>query len=269
MNEHAAHEHEAEYDGLPEQFLRFTVIQRIEHWLLVVGFVGLLLTGLPQKFNGSGISIAIINSLGGIDNARAIHRVLATLFVLESAWHLGEIVVAALRHRFRSSMMFTLKDFRDAFNMLLYSVGTRKEKPKFDRYDYRQKFEYWGIVFGAIIMIMTGAALWFPTYVTRLLPGELVPAAKEMHSGEALLAMLVVVIWHFYDIALSPMVLPLDTAMITGKISREKLIDEHPLEFERMLREGLIDLHPDEAKEHEAAEAHVEAMRVDLGAPGG
>src|SRR3990172_2018561 len=136
-------------------------------------------------------------------------------------------------------MVITPQDFLDAINMLRYSVGLTPHHPRYDRFDYRQKFEYWGILFGAVIMIATGAVLWFPAIVTRLLPGELVPAAKEMHSGEALLAMLVVLLWHFYDVILSPAVLPLDTAMITGKISRERLAHEHPREYERlMLREA-------------------------------
>ena len=87
-------------------------------------------------------------------------------------------------------------------------------------------------------MIGTGAILWFPTVVTRILPGELIPVAKETHSGEALLAMLVVILWHFYDVILSPAVLPLDTAMITGKISRERLMHEHPREYERLISGG-------------------------------
>jgi cytochrome b subunit of formate dehydrogenase len=139
-----------------------------------------------------------------------------------------------LKRRFQPTMLITPQDFRDAVNMLRYSVGLIPDRPRFDRFDYRQKFEYWGILFGAVMMVATGAVLWFPTIVTRVLPGELVPAAKEMHSGEALLAMLVVLIWHFYDVIFSPAVLPLDTAMITGKISRERLMHEHSKEYERL-----------------------------------
>ena len=221
--------------NLPEKFLRFTVDQRVQHWLLVLSFMALLLTGLPQKFDDYDASLRIIDTLGGIDNARLLHRLFASLFVIESVWHSAEIGLLIARGRFRPTMMFSWQDFRDVVQMLRYSLGWTPDKPAFDRYDYRQKFEYWGIVFGAIIMIATGATLWFPTYVTRILPGELVAASKEMHSGEALLAMLVIVIWHFYDIALSPMVFPLDTGMITGMISRERLEEEHPKEFERII----------------------------------
>src|SRR3990170_4280260 len=213
---------------LPEKVVRFGLRQRVEHWLLAFLFLGLVATGLPQKFNEAGASVWIINALGGIDNARFLHRVFACAFVAESLIHVAEIGLTIARRRFRPTMVVTLQDFRDAFNMLRYSVGLIPQRPQFDRYDYRQKFEYWGIVFGAVIMIATGLALWFPTYVTRLLPGELVPAAKEMHSGEALLAMLVVVVWHLYDVVLNPSVFPLDTAMITGKISRERIREEHP-----------------------------------------
>ena len=227
--------HEIRDEDLPEEFQRFDVTQRIQHWLLVLSFAALLVTGLPQRYPDAGASQWIVDNLGGIDHTRLFHRVFASIFAAESAWHLAQIIGAIARRRFRPSMFFTVQDFRDVFNMLRYSLGLISERPQFDRYDYRQKFEYWGIVFGAIIMVATGATLWFPTYVAKVLPGELIPAAKEMHSGEALLAMLVVVIWHFYDVALSPTVFPLDTGMIHGRISRERLIEEHPRELERML----------------------------------
>jgi formate dehydrogenase gamma subunit len=223
-----------------EEFVRFSGLQRLEHWLLAITFGALLVTGLPQKFDDADLSVWIINTLGGIDRARFLHRILATVFMLESLWHLSEIGLSILRRRFRPTILITLQDFRDAFNMLRYSVGLIPEKPKFDRYDYRQKFEYWGIVFGAVIMIATGLALWFPTYITRLVPGELVPASKEMHSGEALLALLVIVVWHIYDVVLNPTVFPLDAGMITGKISSERLMEEHPREYARLASAGVL-----------------------------
>jgi cytochrome b subunit of formate dehydrogenase len=219
----------------PEEFLRFTLGQRLEHWVLVFTFFVLVATGLPQKFHNAEVSTWIIETLGGIDNARLFHRIFATLFIFESSYHLGAIVASVVQRRFTPSMVPTPRDFRDAFDWLRYSVGLTSQRPQFDRYDYRQIFEYWGIVFGAIIMVATGLILWFPTYATRFLPGEIVAAAKEMHSGEALLAFLIIVMWHFYSVVFSPNVFPLDSTMINGKISRERMIEEHLREYARLM----------------------------------
>jgi len=215
-------------------FQRFNVGQRLEHILLMISFTGLVVTGLPQKFYGESWASAIVLLLGGIEFTRTLHRFLATLFVLESLYHFVYITVGVLRGTQPPSMIPTMQDVRDAFRMLRYCLGTVSTRPKFDRYDYRQKFEYWGVVLGAAIMIVTGVILWFPTYVTRILPGELVPAAKEMHGGEALLAFLVIVIWHLYSVHLSPVQFPGDTSIFTGRISIKKMLHEHPLEYTRV-----------------------------------
>ncbi|HEY6910792.1 MAG TPA: cytochrome C, partial [Myxococcales bacterium] len=105
---------------------------------------------------------------------------------------------------------------------------------RFDRYDYRQKFEYWGMVAGSLIMTFTGFILFWPALVASVLPGQLIPAAKVMHSYEGLMAFLVVIVWHLYNAHLSPDVFPFDTSIFTGKISRERMEHEHPLELERI-----------------------------------
>ncbi len=221
--------------ALQEKFIRFCVSQRLEHFLIMTCFIALLLTGLPQKFDEASFSVWIVNNLGGIDRVRFLHRVFACVFMFGSFYHLAVLGVSMARGRFRPTMMPTLRDFFDALNMLRYSVGLSSSKPLFGRYDYRQKFEYWGIVLGAVIMIISGLILWFPTYATRALPGEMIPASKEMHSGEALLAMLVIVVWHLYSVMLSPAHFPGDFSVFTGKISRKTMLEEHPLECPELL----------------------------------
>jgi cytochrome b subunit of formate dehydrogenase len=119
--------------------------------------------------------------------------------------------------------------------MLRYYLGVSDEQAQFDRYDYRQKFEYWGLVLGGVVMIVTGLILYFPTTVTRFLAGEVIPAAKVAHSNEGLLAFLVVIIWHVYNAHLSPDVFPFDASIFTGRISRERMEKEHSLEYARMV----------------------------------
>src|SRR3990170_5678739 len=173
-----------------EEFVRFNRGQRLEHLILIISFTTLCVTGLPQKFAQNDVSAWLIVSLGGIEITRAIHRIFAAVFVIGSLYHAAYIVLGVLRGNQKPYMVPGLRDVLDAVATLRYCLGFSNKQPLYDRYDYRQKFEYWGVVLGAVIMIVTGVILWFPSLITQFLPGELVPAAKEAHSGEALLAFL-------------------------------------------------------------------------------
>jgi cytochrome b subunit of formate dehydrogenase len=130
-------------------------------------------------------------------------------------------------------MVPTRKDFQDTVTTLRYYLRLSDVHAEFDRFDYREKFEYWGIVMGGIIMIVTGFVLFFPMAVTHWLPGQLVPAAKVAHSNEGLMAFLVVITWHIYNVHFAPEVFPFNKTMFTGKISREHMRQHHGLEYAR------------------------------------
>lgn len=219
----------------PEYFVRFSRSQRAEHLLMMISFTALVVTGLPQKFFGSSLSQAIILALGGIETTRLIHRGFAIVFCLEAVYHAAYIGWLIATGRFAPSMIPGRKDVSDAFQSLKYCLGISPSPPLFDRFDYRQKFEYWGVVMGGVIVIVTGLMLMFPAQVTQLLPGAFVPAAKEMHGGEAILAFSVIVVWHMYGAHFNPMHFPGDLTIFTGKIRREQMIEEHPLEYARIM----------------------------------
>ena len=213
--------------------IRFSVRQRIEHLLIMVLFLLLALTGFPQKFFESGWAQWLTVQLGGIDRARWVHRISGILFTLIAAEHLVVGLTLAAKKRVDMTMVPSKKDFWDAIVTLRYYLGISEEQAKFGRYDYRQKFEYWGLVLGGIVMIATGFLLYFPIFFTNFLPGEVIPAAQVAHSNEGLLAFLVVLIWHIYNAHLNPDVFPMDTSIFSGKISEERMIKEHPLEQKR------------------------------------
>lgn len=213
---------------------RFTLKQRIEHVSVMTLFLVLALTGLPQKFFEASWAQAIISGLGGIDRVRWVHRAAGVLFTLFTFTHLGVISALVVTGRATLSLVPTRQDFLDAIQQLEYYFGMTDAPAKFDKFDYKQKFEYWGLVLGAVIVITTGLVLLFPIEATRVLPGEIVPASKLAHGNEGLMAFLVVIVWHIYNAHLNPDVFPFDTTIFTGKISAKRLHHEHELEYERL-----------------------------------
>jgi cytochrome b subunit of formate dehydrogenase len=165
---------------------------------------------------------------------RWLHRAVGIVFAIMTVAHLATVIVGVATRRMTPSMLFAAKDFRDAVDNLNYCLGRAEAAPKFGRYDYRQKFEYWGLVFGSSIMVISGFILYFPIQFSRWLPAEIIPAAKVMHSYEALLALLIILVWHMYGAHLNPDVFPFDTSIFSGRISKERLKHEHPLEYEEL-----------------------------------
>jgi cytochrome b subunit of formate dehydrogenase len=216
---------------MTEYVTRFNLRQRLEHITVMSLFIVLSLTGLPQKFYQAGWAETMILWMGGIDRIRWIHRAAGLAFTLLTFTHLTTAIGLVITGRSSLSLVPTRQDFTDAIVTLRYYLGMSDLKAKFGRFDYRQKFEYWGLVLGAVIVIVTGLTLYFPLFVARFLPGDLIPAAKLAHGNEALMAFLVVIVWHIYNAHLSPDVFPFDTAIFTGKVTRERMEHEHPLEW--------------------------------------
>lgn len=231
-------QHPDEHTGHRDDYVvRFGPRDRIEHLVVMLLFFGLALTGLPQKFHDAAISKSIVDALGGIAQVRYLHRMAGVLFSAMTLVHLVTVLAAVITGRSKLSMVPGAKDFRDVVTTLRYYLRISDVRAQFDRFDYKEKFEYWGIVFGGLIMITTGFALLYPIEVTRFLPGQVIPAAKVAHGSEGLMAFLVVILWHIYNVVFAPEVFPGSTTIFTGKISREHMRHEHPLEYARMFPE--------------------------------
>lgn len=223
-----------DFPGKKKKIRRFSSYRILEHWGIILTTMILFATGLCQRFWHLEVSQWFILKLGGIDNVRLVHRYTGLLFSFELLMNVLVGMMGVIRGKWQPTMFVTKKDYEDAIHNIKYYFGFENQLAKCDRYDYMEKFEYWTILIGGILMFMTGIILWAPTFVTRILPGEIIPAAKALHSNEAMLIFLINAVWHIYNSIFSPEAFPLDTSIFTGYISRERMIREHPLELARM-----------------------------------
>jgi cytochrome b subunit of formate dehydrogenase/mono/diheme cytochrome c family protein len=219
MTEHQEHH---------KEYRRFTASQRFEHILLLVTFTTLALTGIPQKYAGHDWAKSMIEAMGGIESIRIVHRFMATLLMTEAIFHIGMLgyKIYVLGHRL--NMVPTLTDARNVWDEVRYNLGLGRERPLYPRYNYGEKAEYLAVVWGTLIMVMTGFMLWNPIAVTKAFPGTWIPAARAAHGAEAVLAVASILTWHFYNVHFKHF----NKAMFTGKVTEEQMEEEHGEELE-------------------------------------
>jgi cytochrome b subunit of formate dehydrogenase len=212
------------------RYARFGIVQRVEHALLILSFTTLAVTGLPQKFATATISDQVIRLLGGIEAVRVVHRWAAVLLMLQTIYHLAEVAFQVLVQRSRLSMLPRYWDLIDGWQALRYNLGLASERPRMRRFTFEEKLEYWSLIWGTVLMILTGFMLWNPIATARFLPGQVIPAAQAAHGAEAVLAVLAIIIWHGYAVH----VRHFNRSMWTGYLDEHIMGEEHPLELEEI-----------------------------------
>ncbi len=221
-----------------EQVIRFNLIERIQHIILFVTLIVLLITGLSLTYHNTWLGKFIIGLEGGMQNRGKLHIFFAFVLVILAAFHLFYIIFSDKGHSEIAHIKYRKKDFRDIVTSFKYNFRLSKEKPEFARYNLIQKFQYWGVVFGCMLMILTGVILLLKVWgIGMVVPKWLWDITSIIHSYEGMLIFLVLFLWHIYDVHLSPDVFPMNMTWLTGKISKAKLKENHPLEYERCFGE--------------------------------
>lgn len=208
-------------------YVRFSVSQRIEHWVFITSFIILGITGLVQKYASFPLSNLVVVSVRGIENLRLIHHVAAVVMMLAAIYHIGALGYRIYVNRARLTMLPVISDVTNAYHAFLYYIGRRKAPPQQGRYTFEEKIEYWAVVWGTVVMAVTGFMMWNPIATTKIVPGQFIPAAKVAHGLEAVLAILAILIWHMYQVFIRHF----NKAMYTGKISEEAMLHNHPIEL--------------------------------------
>jgi len=217
-----------------ETFQRFNLHFRVQHMIMITSVILLIVTGLPLKFPEGPLG-GLVWLLGGLDVTRTLHRIGGTSLVVVSIYHTAYTILHPDGRRDFLLLLPRFQDLRDLVQNIRFNLGLASSRPRFDRFSYIEKFDYWAVYWGCVIMIGSGALLWFETMSLTYLPKFVLDIAKEAHSDEALLATLAIVIWHFYHVHLNPDKFPGTATWWTGKISKREMMEEHPLEYERIM----------------------------------
>lgn len=227
---------------------RFDKHQRIQHIMLFSSFIVLAITGLPMKFSGWAISEWWIGVWGGIGNMQAVHHAAAWIMIASCVYHLGYLAISlvVLRRPFPTHMLPGPRDLKDLIQDMKYYAGFSDEPAKFGRFSYREKFDYWAVGWGMVIMIGGGFVLMFPVGAAKILPGWAIPFALVAHSDEAVLAVGWILIVHMYFAHLHPLVFPMNKAIFTGKVPIHLYKEEHALEYAQIMVAANLPLEPAE-----------------------
>jgi formate dehydrogenase gamma subunit len=217
--------------------MRMTRFERIQHVLLATSFFTLVITGFALKFPESWPFAWLARLEHGYALRSLIHRGAAIVMVTSALVH----VVYLFTKRGRSTIVALLpgpRDLGEAWHNVLFMAGRKSEPPAFGRFGYIEKAEYWALIWGTVVMTVTGLLLWFENQSLQLLSKWMLDLATLVHYYEAWLAFLAIVVWHIYQNVINPDVYPMNWTWITGRISGEQLRHEHRGEWEELMAEG-------------------------------
>ncbi|HUV30522.1 MAG TPA: cytochrome b/b6 domain-containing protein [Acidobacteriota bacterium] len=210
-----------------KQIRRMTTNETWQHTFLMVTFVVLVLTGFSLRYAASWWVDLMFGWEGGFPLRGIIHRVAAVLFIFATVWH-GLYLTTARGRQFVRDMFPTLRDFEQFFLMIKYNLNLAAHRPRFGRFSYVEKAEYWALVWGTVVMILTGFFLWFDNVAVLWFPKGFLDVMLVIHYYEAWLASLAILVWHMYSTVFNPSVYPMNPSWIDGMMPLDVYRHEHP-----------------------------------------
>ena len=216
---------------------RFTKNEVFQHLLLLTSFITLAITGFALKFHDSWWA-EWLQAIGLSETVRQyIHRTAAVVMIAVGVYHLFYLIFTARGREVLISLIPKFSDVTEARDNILYYLRLKKQKPKFDTYDYTEKAEYWALIWGTIVMGATGFLLWFPTAVGNWAPVWLIKVSELIHFYEAILATLAILVWHWFFVIFHPHEYPMSLTWIDGKMSLHNYRHHHERHFRRVVLE--------------------------------
>ncbi|MGQ9798772.1 MAG: cytochrome b/b6 domain-containing protein [Ignavibacterium sp.] len=219
-------------------YLRMTLSERIQHATMALSFIILVITGFMLRFPESWwVSHIRDISSDAFEYRSLIHRIAAVAMITISLYHLYYILFTKRGRQLVYDLLPRWQDVKDAIGVAKFNLGFSNQKPKLDRFSYVEKAEYWALIWGTVVMSVTGLIMWIYTDAAGTFSKLEWDIARTIHYFEAWLALLAIVVWHFYFVIFNPDVYPMNLAWLKGTLTEEEMAHEHPLELERLKAE--------------------------------
>jgi len=224
-----------------EVVVRMNLWFRVAHWGIMASFPTLVVTGFALKYPESWWAKPLMMWESNVGVRGGLHRTAGIVMLLATFFHFVHLALNKRDRSFLWAMIPTLKDATDMVHVFGYNLGLRKEEPKFAKFNYAEKMEYWAFLWGTMVMALSGFLLWFNNFVLRYFPKWITDAATAVHWYEALLATFSILIWHFYMVIFDPAVYPMDTAWLDGKIPADHYRHARPAYHRALVQKGLVE----------------------------
>jgi cytochrome b subunit of formate dehydrogenase len=227
---------------------RFDAYSRILHLMVVTSFLTLSVTGMVIKFSGVGVFQTISSLLGGYEVTGFLHRVAAIVTFSYFILHISYLIRKRQKGRSfkymftgENSLVPNKRDITEFFQTLKWFLGMGP-RPGYGRWTYWEKFDYFAVFWGVLVIGLSGLFLWFPEFFTSLgLPGWFINVATIIHSDEALLATGFIFTVHFFNTHFRPDKFPMDTVIFTGSMSLEEFKEDRPRQYQILKESGELE----------------------------
>ncbi|HAZ64755.1 MAG TPA: hypothetical protein DCZ72_14255 [Armatimonadetes bacterium] len=220
------------------RYRRWDKSQIRQHQLLLVSVIMLGLTGMPQRYADTRPAQTIAGMFGGVENMMLVHKFFGAALTVCFLWHIVYLLLRWRSRTFRFSTIPRLVDFKDAWHLVQYLIGQRPDHPRFARYSFIEKFDYWAATGGSVLMIGTGLVIWFKATAHAVVGPTGYDVAVHLHSLESVLALVFLLIGHVYHVHVANGIWPLNMVWWSGEMSREQMEELHPNELEVLEAQG-------------------------------
>ncbi len=216
-------------------YLRMTVHERCQHAVLMLSFTLLVVTGFALRYPEAWWVVGLRNlSVRAFEWRGWMHRIAGVVMLASGLWHFCYLAFTQSGRALFRDLLPRWRDVTDPLAVVKYNLGLAPTKPAFDRFCYIEKAEYWAMMWGTILMGLTGAILWFENTSIGLFTKLGFDISRTVHFYEAILATLAIIVWHFYFVIFNPDVYPMSLAWLTGRMSEGEMLEEHPLQLAQL-----------------------------------